>query len=210
MYFTSYVKRNYPPSSAFISNFPHTAAPLPNMIVTGTRKLYTKELIQGKFTAKGNNSRYLPVSQVKLITLTLIITTDTEYSCEPTWPPRGTCSGIVTAGPMQNWEVRGATQWEVTLHPSYRDQDKILSPEWCLYKLKENKSSTKVPRSLDTAGKESAQPSCIGSINSSRFFFHITGKNLIQKYPVWLRNLCFNTFNRSWKIPFLEIRLSSA
>lgn len=73
---------------------PHTAAPFPTMVVTGTTKLYTEEFIQGKFTAKGSNNRYLPISQVKLITLTLIITTDTEYSCEPTWSPGGTCSGI--------------------------------------------------------------------------------------------------------------------
>lgn len=90
-YFISHVRRIYPPSSPTV---PHAAAPLPTMDVTGTTKLYTEEFIQGKFTAKGSNNRYLPISQVKLITLTLIITTDTEYSCEPTWSPGGTCSGI--------------------------------------------------------------------------------------------------------------------
>lgn len=78
----------------FLSNCPHTAAPLPAVVVIGTTKLYTEEFIQGKFITKGSNNRYLPISQVKLITLTLIITTDTEYSCEPTWSPGGTCSGI--------------------------------------------------------------------------------------------------------------------
>lgn len=92
-YFISHVKRVYPPSSAFLSNYSSYSCSLPYHGCDWYHKA-VHQFIQGKFTAKGSNNRYLPISQVKLITLTLIITADTEYSCEPTWSPGGTCSGI--------------------------------------------------------------------------------------------------------------------
>lgn len=93
--------------SAFISSFPHGAAPLPAVIAIGAINKPSQETYTAEFTASSNNTRGLPTPPVKLITLTPIITADNEYSCEPNWSHWGARNGIVAELGKQGGTVSG-------------------------------------------------------------------------------------------------------
>lgn len=79
--------------------------------------------------------------------------------------------------PRRAGEAGGDNKWEVTLHPSWHDKDKILSPEECLHKLKGKQILSKSPEiSRSSLLKEGpAQPGCTGTTNSIKIFTHISG-----------------------------------
>lgn len=95
------------------------------------------------------------------------------------------------------------THWEVTWHPSSCDRGKILSPEQCSYRLKENESSKQKisTRPPDTASKESVEPTCIWSDPGAVYFLPIPGilpKNVLTQKPLFhhFQQELKNTFSR--------------